>query len=362
MPFDKRPDFVVRSESPFNGGPPLEVLAADFLTPTDSFFIRNHGDVPEVDTEGFRLAVDGLVERTLALSLDELRRTFPRREVTATLQCAGNRRQELAAVAPIPGELPWGSEAIGNARWAGAGLAEVLAAARPLPAARHVAFTGLDVVEREGSRFGFGGSIPVGKALAAEAVLAYEMNGAPLPPAHGFPLRVLVPGYIGARSVKWITRLTVQAEPSTNYFQARAYRLFAPHVRPPEVDWAAGLPLGEVPVNAIVCEPREGAVLPAGRVRVAGVAVAGGGRAVARVDLSADGGRTWRSARLREDEAAWAWRLWEGDLEVGPGRHEIVARAVDSAAQTQPEDAASLWNFKGYVNNAWTRVRVTCSV
>jgi sulfite oxidase len=360
-PLGKHRDFVVRSVSPFNGGPSLTLLASSFLTPTAAFFVRNHGEVPAVSTASFRLTVDGLVERPLRLTLAELLRDFPRREVTATLECAGNRRQELAAVAPIPGELPWGPEAIGTARWAGVALADVLAAARPSPLARHVAFCGLDEVEREGGRFGFGGSIPLAKALSAEVLLAVEMNGEALPPAHGFPLRALVPGYIGARSVKWLGGITVRERPSDNYFQARAYRLFPPQVKPPEVAWDEGLALGEVPVNCIVCRPAAGAAVPAGRVRVAGVAFAGGGRAVARVDLSADGGGTWTSARLFDCEEPWAWRLWEGEVELAAGVQEVVARAWDTAAQTQPEDAAKLWNFKGYVNNAWYRVRLHCT-
>jgi sulfite oxidase len=169
-----------------------------------------------------------------------------------------------------------------------------------------------------------------------------------------------VPGYVGARSVKWLAEIRVRREPSENYFQRRAYRLFAPQVGPENVVWDAGLMLGELAVNTIITAPAAGATLSAGAVRVEGLALAGGGRTVERVDLSTDGGATWRTAELGASQGRWAWRLWSRELELPPGEHEIVARAWDNAAQTQPEHPAQLWNFKGYTNNAWSRVAVRC--
>ncbi|HYG61204.1 MAG TPA: molybdopterin-dependent oxidoreductase [Thermoanaerobaculia bacterium] len=359
-PFGKHRGLLVRQEDPFNGGPDLPLLRRSFLTPNDLFFVRNHGAVPEVDASSYRLVVGGRVQRPLRFSLEELRR-LPRMTVDATLQCAGNRRLEMAAVAPIPGELGWGAEAISTAKWGGVALRDLLAAVAPEPGAGHVAFTGLDETERHGHRFCFGGSIPLEKAMSSEVLLAYEMNGAPLPPVHGAPLRAVVPGYIGARSVKWLSAITVQDEPSGNYFQAKAYRLFGPQVSAQDVDWESGLMLGELPVNSVICAPAEGETVPAGEVVVQGYAMAGGGRSVARVDLSLDGGATWRTAGLGGEQGRWAWRLWEARLELPAGEHEIVCRAWDSAAQTQPEHPAQVWNFKGYANNAWGRVRITCT-
>jgi sulfite oxidase len=364
-PFGKHPGLLVRQGEPFNGGPAAEFLLRTFVTPNELFFVRSHGSVPEVDPASWRLAVDGLVERPLSLSLEDLR-GLPRASVTATLQCAGNRRLEMMAHQPIKNELPWGTEAVSNAQWSGVPLREVLAAAGVRAGARHAAFTGLDETERHGHVFNFGGSIPLDKAVHPEVLLADTMNGEPLPPVHGAPVRVVVPGYIGARSVKWLARITVQEGPSDNYFQAKAYRLFPPHFGPDNVDWEKGLMLGEAPVNSVILSPAEGDALPAGRVTVRGWALAGGDRQVARVDVSADGGRTWTVAELGpadqtpEDEA-YAWRLWEAELDLGPGAHEIACRAWDTAAQTQPEHAAQVWNFKGYANNAWHRVRVTCA-
>ena len=358
--FDKHPELIVRQPDPFNGGPPSHLLLGNFITPYELFFVRNHGGVPVVDEGAYRLTVDGLVEKHLTLSLDDLRR-LPRTTLTATLQCAGNRRQEMMAHKPIPDELPWGVEAISNAEWSGVPLRAVLAAAGFRPGAGHAAFTGRDETERDGKRFHFGGSIPLDKALAGEVLLADTLNGQPLPAIHGAPLRVVVPGYIGARSVKWLFRITLQESPSENYFQAKAYRLFPPHYGKDNVVWERGLRLGEAPVNSVILAPGENATVPAGKVAVRGWALAGGGRGVARVDVSADGGETWTVAEFVKGEGAFVWRLWEAVLDLAPGRREIVCRAWDTAAQTQPDRAAQVWNFKGYANNAWHRVRVTCA-
>jgi sulfite oxidase len=351
---EKRADFVVRQASPFNGGPPLAALTESFLTPLDAFFVRNHGDVPEIDHGRFRLRVEGLCGRPGEWSLDELAE-LPRRTITATLQCAGNRRQELIDLKPIPGELPWGSEAIGSARWAGVSLADLLARLDVDPAARHVELEGCDTTERHGHRVIFGGSIPLEKALASEVLLAFQMNGEPLTTTHGAPLRAVVPGYIGARSVKWLTTLRLLAEPSENYFQAHAYRLFPAAVGPQDVVWEDGLPLGEQNVSSSITRPEQGAEVDAGRIRVEGVALSGG-RPIARVEVSTDGGATWRNAELGEDHGRWAWRQWQADVDLAAGEATVVVRAWDNAAQTQPERVEQVWNFKGYMNNAWPRL------
>jgi len=332
--------------------------AASSSPPYDLFYVRNHGTVPDVDAGELRLEVNGLVDSELVLSLQELRKRFSRRTVTSALHCAGNRRLELMAVREIPDEVPWREGVIGSAQWTGVPLREVLEAAGLEAGAAHVAFSGLDEVEEDGESFAFGGSIPLAKALSDEVLLADEMNGAPLPLLHGFPLRVLVPGYIGARSVKWLKAIRVQREPSENYFQRRSYRLFAPDVNSSEVDSDRGLMLGELSVNAVICRPGDGDSVAQGSVTVEGYAVAGGPRWVQRVDVSTDGGATWTDAQLLDPDESWAWRLWRTDLDLQPGEHEIIVRAVESSANVQPEQPAPLWNFKGYVNNAWHRVHV----
>jgi sulfite oxidase len=178
-----------------------------------------------IDPTAWRLHVHGLVERELDLSLTTLREAFRERQVAATLECAGNRRKGLIAIRDIPAEAPWGPGATGTATWSGVALADVLALAGPLPDAAHVGFEGADLCAEAHAPERFGGSIPLEKACRSEVLLAWAMNGQALPPVHGAPLRVLVPGYIGARSVKWLERIEVRATPSRGYFQHVAYRL-----------------------------------------------------------------------------------------------------------------------------------------
>ena len=358
MPFDKHTRLIVREREPFNAEPSPDLLRQAPITPNELFFVRNHAAVPVVDAVAYRLLVDGMVDKSLTLTLEDIKRDFPKRTVTATLQCAGNRREDFMKIEEIPGEVAWGAEAISNAVWAGAALRDVLVAAGVHVKVAHAAFVGLDEVEKRNERFGFGGSIPLEKALNGEVLLAYEMNGEPLPMVHGFPLRAVVPGYIGARSVKWLERIKLQTEPSDNYYQAHAYKLFPPHVRAETADWENALMLGEQSLNAVICRPVDGATLEKGAVIVQGYAVAGGNRRVERVDVSIDGGETWTVADWESENQSWAWRFWQARIELPPGAQQIVVRAWDSAANTQPEDARRIWNFKGYMNNAWHKVNV----
>lgn len=355
---DKHPSFLVHTTDPLNGEPPPELLRENFITPPELFYVRNHGTIPEIDANAYRLVVNGMVERELSLSLDTIKNDFPKRTIMATLQCAGNRRDQLIRIAPIPGEVPWEAGAIGNAFWSGVPLKEILNAAGIKLGAQYAAFTGAEAVIRHDENVGFGGSIPLDKALGMEVLLAYEMNGKPLEPTHGFPLRVLTPGYIGARSVKWLTQITLQPMPSKNYFQAHAYQLFPPQTNAETADWNAGLQLGELSVNCAITSPTEDATV-SGEVVVQGYAIAGGGRKIARVDVSADGGATWNTANLTQGDQNWSWTFWETRLRLETGDYEIVARAFDTASNTQPEDARHVWNFKGYMNNAWHRVKLT---
>jgi sulfite oxidase len=354
----KHPSFVVKERSPVNGGAPVDRLVQQPLTPTDHFFVRSHAAVPEPDPALHAVSVAGMVRYPRTFTLDELRNEFASRTIAAALECAGNRRDELIALRPVPGELPWAAEAIGNAEWTGAPLAAVLDAVQVLPGAAHVAFTGVDRVTKDGRSFGFGGSIPLAKATSPEVLLAYAMNGEPLRPEHGAPLRVVVPGYVGARSVKWVGEIAVQRGPSDNYFQARAYKLFPPHVDMHTVDWAAGTMLAELPVNSVIASPADGAMVASGQVTVRGYALSGADR-IATVEVSADGGRTWQPAAGVRQASRWSWCLWEHTVDLADGTHELVVRARDSTGNAQPERVAEVWNFKGYVNNAWHRVRVT---
>jgi sulfite oxidase len=352
--YGTRADMIIHEEQPFNAESGRAALA-ETLTATDAFYVRAHGDVPDIDPVAWRLTVHGAVGRDLELSLATLREAFQEREVTATLQCAGNRRAGLIAIRDIPGEAPWGPGATGTATWTGVSLADVLSLAGPLVDAQHVGFLGADVSPEATPVQRFGGSIPLDKASRPEVLLAWTMNGEPLPPVHGAPVRVVVPGYIGARSVKWLEQIEVRSTPWPGYFQNVVYRLLPEDGTPGA---GAGMPLGLVALNSDVVSPADGETVPAGPIEVRGYAFAGGERYVSRVDVSLDGGATWSSAELLADLGPWAWRHWRIIVDLAPGNHEIVVRAWDSSAATQPENEAALWNPKGYVNNARPRVRV----
>ena len=353
--YGKRDDLIVHEEDPFNAETGAAALAEGPVTATDAFYVRGHGPVPEIDPATWHLRIEGLVERELSLSIGTLREAFREREVTATLQCAGNRRAGLVAVRDIPGEAPWGPGATGTATWTGVALADVLSVAGVADTATHVGFEGADLSPEAKPSQRFGGSIPLDKALRREVLLAWAMNGEPLTPVHGAPLRVVVPGYIGARSVKWLERIELRAEPWEGYFQNVVYRLLPEDEQPAP---GAGMPLGLVALNSDVLSPADGDTVPAGPLEVRGYAFAGGERYVARVDVSLDGGHSWSQAELLDDLGPWAWRHWRIRVDLAPGEHEITVRAWDSSAATQPEDEAALWNPKGYVNNARPRIRI----
>jgi sulfite oxidase len=262
----------------------------------------------------------------------------------------------MHAVREIVGESPWGPGATGTARWRGAPLRAVLDAAGVRPGAAHVGFAGAEHCEEADPPQRFGGSVPLFKALADETLLAYEMDGAPLTPVHGAPLRVVVPGWVGARSVKWVQEVEVRDAPWDGYYQAISYRLLAPDEQPGR---GVGQPLGELAVVGELLSHRDGDRVPAGPVELRGYGFAGGDRHVTRVDVSTDGGSTWTVAELLEDLGRWAWRPWRATVELSPGEHELVVRAWDSASTVQPEHPEALWNPKGYMNTARGRAVVT---
>lgn len=327
----------------------------EFITPVDRFFTRSHAAIPAIDTDGWRLRVEGLVKQASALSIDDLR-VLPRSEVTATLVCAGLRRADLLALGPLPGELPWGPEAASTGRWSGYALSDVLQQVGVDERARFVEFEGLDRVERQGTAFGFGSSIELEKAMQGDVLLADTLNGQPLPPAHGFPLRAIVPGWIGARSVKWLGCIRLLDAPSRNYFQRKAYRVQR-EVDPSDPrDVSSGKMLDGVPLNSVIVNPTRDQLLQAGDIDVFGWAMGAFGRPITRVEVSTDG-TEWLPARLLE-RAEWTWTFWQTSVRLTTGRHTLIARAQDDAGMVQPASLEQSWNVRGYCTNAWHRVRV----
>jgi sulfite oxidase len=357
--FQTKRDLIVHSEEPYNAEPPLAKLRSAFLTAQPDFYVRTHGNIPHLTEAGHRLYVGGQVRTPLDLSVAEMRDRFPRRSVTAVMQCAGNRRGDLQQVRPVSGN-PWAAGAIGNAEWTGIALAELLrAAGAEGDPALHVAFTACDEVEMPGEgRFRFGASIPMAKAMSPEVLLVFDMNGEKLAPAHGFPLRAVVPGFAGVRSVKWLAGITVQDRPSDNHMQQRDYKLLPPDMTAETVDWTKGVTIYDMPLNSAICEPAPHATLKPGPATLRGYAIATA-REIMRVDVSITGGRSWRQAELEhKPNTPWSWTFWQAVLDLPEGEHELAVRAWDSAGQTQPALPEDVWNVKGYLSAAWHRVAV----
>ena len=317
MAAGKHPAMRVWQREPLNVEAAPDLLAASDITELRAFYVRSHGPVPAINAAAHQITVSGLVRTPLELDLDGLRSLCPQRSVTATLQCAGNRRSELIAVRPIEGEIPWGPGVIGTAVWCGVSLADLLTRAGVRADATHVELIGEDV-DPDGRSFG--GSIPLAKALSGEVLLADRMNGEPLCAAHGAPLRAVVPGYIGARSVKWLREINLLSAPSPNYYQAVAYRVHPPSVTDRDADPSAAIPLGELAVNAAILTPCDGADLAAGNVTVTGYAISGGANRVERVDVTVDDGASWQCADLLDAPSPWAWRRWRLTLDLPAGR------------------------------------------
>jgi sulfite oxidase len=352
-------DRIVHSDQPLNAEPSLAKLAEAFITDQRDLYVRTHGEVQLLDKDAYRLRVTGNVQEELEFSLAELQERFAEHMVTCSLQCAGNRRADLQTVAKTAGD-PWQGGAIGNVRWTGVALRDVLGAAGvAADAGLQVAFYSPDEIEVEGERGRFGVSIPLAKALSDHVLLAYEMNGEPLSPEHGFPMRAVVPGYAGVRSAKWLTEICVRAEPADSPIQRKDYKLFPAWISREDVDWTVGISIDAMPLNACICQPVAGAELVSGPVTIKGWATASE-RRVKRVDVSTDGGRHWVLAELEQaDDQPHAWTLWRLNTALEKGEHELVVRAWDEAMQTQPDAPDDTWNFAGYLASHRHRVRVS---
>ena len=352
-------DLIVHGNVPMNAEPELGNLVQSWETPVKHFYVRSHAPVPKVRLDSFHLLVEGLVQRKLSLSIVELLDRFPTTEVTATMTCAGNRRSEHSRVKKVGG-VQWAAGPIGNARWGGVRLADVLRFAGLKDVAKHVWYESIDQIEKSGRTFPFGASIPIKKALEKTklgngTLLATEMNGAALPPDHGFPIRVVVPGYVGARSVKWLGRIVVSDRPSPNHYVANAYKLVT---NGDDDEWAAAKPIYEFPVNSAICVPKANAKLAKRMITVQGYALPPGksGRTIDRVEVSDDGGKSWQRAEILSPAREYCWCLWKANLPVDSKTTQLIVRAVDSAGTVQPETVN--WNLKGYLYNAWYRTPI----
>ena len=333
-----------------NHGMPLEALRYP-VTPAGLHYLLIHYDIPVVDPATFALTIEGRVSRPLTFSLDELRER-PAVELEVTMECAGNGRARLD---PRPVSQPWLLEAVGTARWRGTPLAPLLAEAGIPDGTVEVLFTGLDRGIEGGDEQAFQRALPLDEALRDEVLLAYEMNGAPLPPQHGFPLRLVVPGWYGMTNVKWLSRIEFLAEPFSGYQQSWSYR-----VRQSEDE--VGEPLQRMQPRSLLVPPgipefmTRDRTVAAGEVLLEGRAWSGLAP-VASVEVSDDGASTWSAATLEPAGEPWTWRGFAYRWEAKPGEHVLCSRARDEAGNEQPVEPP--WNLGGYANNAVQTVRVT---
>ncbi|XP_076357299.1 sulfite oxidase isoform X1 [Tachypleus tridentatus] len=361
-----------RSVKPFNAEPPLSLLVDSFITPNELFFIRNHLPVPEIIPEEYELEISGIgIKKEVVLTLEELKTKFLKHTITTTIQCAGNRRSEINKIKKVKG-LDWGSAAISTAEWSGARLLDVLKYAGAdlnHKDIKHVEFEGLDTDPAHQS---YGASVPAEKALNpnADILLAYEMNGNEIPRDHGYPVRAIVPGVVGARNVKWVGRVVLADDESHSHWQRRDYKGFSSSCDWDTADFDKAYSIQELPVQSAICIPLDGATVSTvnGAIKTKGYAWSGGGRKIIRVDVSVDQGETWISANLNQDDSSiyqsWAWTLWEADIPLPenarPGTQvELICKAVDSSYNVQPETFEPLWNIRGVLATAWHRVTVT---
>lgn len=320
------PPLDVVTHDPLNAETPLDALAPD-VTPTRGFYVRGHYAIPRVDARDWRLRFEGAFRHPRVLGLDELKRRGSV-EITTVLECAGNGRSRLA---PLPKGTPWGERAVGCAKFRGARLADLVAECEPERDAAGLVFRGAD---HDKTRH-YERSMPV-DALG-DAILAWEMNGEPLTPEHGAPVRLVVPGWYGMASVKWLEGIRASREPFRGFFQADEYVI-------------DGKPLRAMRVKSMIVSPAPGATVPFGEITIRGRAWSGAG-AIVKVEVSPDAGLTWREADARPQSGPYGWVAWELRWKPSrPGKHVLLARATDSAGNVQP--LAPEWNPLGYANHA----------
>lgn len=355
-PKDRLKDLPVYSEFPFNAGTLTELIPDNYVTPTPLSYVRHHHPVPKhSDDKDFVLKLGWGVE----LSLEDLKTKFPQHEIVATMICAGNRRDEFNVVGPPVQGLKWKSDAVSTGKWKGVMLKDLkYLIQQDVTKEEHVWFSGKDDP--------YDASIPVSKAFGehGDVLIAYELNDMAIPREHGGPLRVIVPGYVAARSVKWLERIGAANEESLSPWQrGGAYKSFGPqHKTMEKVDFSKFPSVQEMPVQSSICkiEPNE----DDSTATIKGWAWSGGGRKIIRVEVSPDGGQNWIDAELGQGKdqpsgRAWAWTFFSATCKapIKGESTEYVVRAVDESFNVQPETPKATWNLRGILNNSYHRVR-----
>ena len=351
----KKP-LIQLADRPPNFESPLEYFRTP-ITPNDQFFVRYHlADIPEIKAETYKIAVGGDGANGQAeITLDDLKK-MPAVEVVAVNQCSGNRRG--LSTPHVPG-VEWGYGAMGCARWKGARLKDVLDKAGLKKEAIEIAFNGADGPSVDKTP-DFIKSLPVSKAIDPDTIVAYEMNGAPLPHLHGFPARLIVPGWTGTYWMKHLISITALTKPLGGFWMNPAYRipvgLFPVVARFVSQETATNTPITEIVVNSLITSHRDGAKVKRGKVAIGGLAW-DGGYGIRAVDVSTDGGKTWSGATLGQDLGRYAFRPWSFDLQAKSGKNTILVNATNKIGQTQT--GTLLFNGAGYHNNVMQSITLT---
>ena len=375
-PFQSDPkrdqELVVHSERPFNA----ETAAPDlqtFVTPTNRFYVRHHLWVPVLDENTAKLTIELPDGEEAQYTLADLRSKFKEYTITATMQCSGNRRSHMTQGSRPTNGIQWDVGAISNATWTGVRMVDVLRDAGldvlNVPKdVKHVQFVGAEA---------YGSSVPIEKVVDqyGDVLIVYAMNGKPLPPDHGYPMRAMVPGTVAARSVKWLNKIVLSDEESSSQWQRRDYKCFGPN-EGGNPDWESAVAIQETPVQSAVTSVQK---LTANRLNdnplarvygleeesviLHGYAFSGGGRRIVRVDVSPDNGKTWQQAQLQDHneqgQRSWSWRHWHLAIPTRLLSENVCVKATDDGYNTQPENFGPYYNFRGNLANSWHRVPVS---
>ncbi|KAH8204401.1 hypothetical protein TruAng_001452 [Truncatella angustata] len=366
---EKSEDMIHVLQFPYNGEPPRKRLVETEITSNKDHFVRNHGGIPEIDPAEYFLDIGGLVNDPKRLTLADLQNEelFPRQSNVVSLQCSGTRRIEQIHQYPGDGDelinAPWGEGAIGTARWTGVSLKKVIKYCGGLKDdADNIEFFGADTYVKKGQVYNYAVSVPWRKVKLNEVLLAWEMNGEPLPKIHGFPLRTVVFGYIGARSCKWLYEIRAIKGPSEAPVQKKEYLYYTPQIGKQNAQYSNGFSIQDMPVSSAIMEPKDmDQIIHDGVIKLRGWAYSGGGHWPIRVEVSGDGGSIWYEVPYEKMSTKYfhAWRLWEIDMPVdAEGWLEFCVRTWDNALNTQPTFVRSAWNWDLHVTSSCHRINI----
>ena len=342
----KRPGLQAVTDRPFNAETPFSALRMD-QTPVDLFYVRNHFDVPDIDSDDYTIKINGAVTRSFEFSLDQLYE-YPEQNLTVVMECAGNGRSSMR---PVIKGTPWNLGAISQAEFTGTPLHNILDKSLLSEQVQEIRFTGADRGKiHSGETENYIRSLPVEIANHPDTMVVWKMNGQDLPPQHGYPLRLIVPGWYGMASVKWLYEITAISQPFNGFFQSQEYVYIGEEGTPDHT------PVTNMRVRSIFTEPDDGAKISDDNIHVTGIAWSGEGN-VQKVEISFNGGDNWLPSNLHPSPTTYGITRWEFDWHPDrAGRHSIIAQATNSSGNTQP--VQPVWNKGGYGNNGVHQIQI----